>query len=92
MRIGGRGYLLSLFAWGQIGHTIVIDFNRYGPYFRYWRDPFDPQTPAQLAQRAAFTAAAAAWEALDPSQKLWWISRASTRHMTGKNLYMRSVL
>jgi hypothetical protein len=81
-----------MFAWGMIGGEIIYDYNRSGPYYRFYREPYDPRTPLQLAQRSAFSTAAAAWEAESPAVKAWWEKRARPRRMTGKNLYMRALL
>jgi len=54
--------------------------------------PFDPATPAQLARRAAFAAAVAAWHALSPPERAEYDARAKRMAISGFNLYLREVL
>jgi hypothetical protein len=51
--------------------------------------PLDPKTPAQLARRAHFAAAMAAWASLDPSQRAAWNADARPLKISGVNLYVR---
>ena len=51
--------------------------------------PINPQTPAQQANRAKFTAAMSAWGALTTEEKLVYTTRAKRRNMFGWGLFIR---
>jgi hypothetical protein len=55
---------------------------------RAYHIPADPRTPMQLALRARFAAATAAWQALDPYDRQDWRDRASSRGPTGYMLFV----
>lgn len=48
--------------------------NRFGQYMRTRATPVQPNTPAQLNQRARMTTNAAAWRALTDAQRAGWLS------------------
>lgn len=48
--------------------------NRYGQYYRNRSTPVQPNTPAQLNQRARFTTNAAGWRGLTDAQRAGWAS------------------
>lgn len=54
--------------------------------------PFDPQTPAQMARRAAFAAAVAAWQDLTPEQRETWRQPGKARNLSPFNAYLSATL
>jgi len=54
--------------------------------------PFNPQSEAQTAWRAIFTAGVSAWQALTESAKNVYRARAEYLPLTGFNLYLREHL
>lgn len=54
--------------------------------------PYDPKTPAQLARRALFADAQAAWYALDPAERATWTADAAPLSLTGRQLFTRSYM
>lgn len=54
--------------------------------------PIDPKTPAQLARRATFAAAVAAWHGLSPAQKASYARRGKSRNLPGYNLFISAYL
>ncbi len=84
-----------LFGWEQpyagiysVKHTLsgrkVSRMRQYGPS--------NPQTVAQQAWRAVFSAGRSAWASLTTLQKGAYNERARSSRMTGFNLYMREYL
>lgn len=55
-------------------------------------DFIDPATPAQLAQRARFTAGNAAWQALTTEEKATWNTRAAKGKRSGHQLFLSSTV
>ena len=51
--------------------------------------PYDPKTPAQLARRALFAAAQAAWYALTPAERATWTADADAYALTGRQYFTR---
>lgn len=54
--------------------------------------PTVPPSPAQLARRARFAAAVAAWHALTPAERAAYNERASKRAIAGFNLYLSETM
>lgn len=55
---------------------VVFSRNRGGAYTRNRTVPINPQSPAQVAQREALTAASRAWQDLSPAAKDAWNAAA----------------
>lgn len=51
--------------------------------------PHDPKTPAQLARRALFAAAQAAWYALTLPERATWTADADAYALTGRQYFTR---
>lgn len=54
--------------------------------------PDDPQTTAQLARRAVFAAAVAAWHALTPAERQAWAEQGKPRALPGYNWFISHYL
>ncbi|MGV7931174.1 MAG: hypothetical protein AB2L13_20105 [Spirochaetota bacterium] len=54
--------------------------------------PRDPKTESQLARRAAFGEAVAAWRSLSGGEKDAWRARGRARHRSGYNAFMAAFL
>lgn len=69
-------------ASGSIGGT-TFSHNRYGTYTRQRRSPVQPQTPPQVAQRAAFTFVSQYWRnTLTAAEREAWIDYAAQTPVT----------
>lgn len=69
-------------ASGSIGGT-TFSHNRYGTYTRQRRSPVQPQTPAQVAQRAAFTYVSQYWRnTLTAAEREAWVDYAAQTPVT----------
>jgi hypothetical protein len=84
--------LHSLTAHGSIGHTLTMLRQLGANIAKKKSKPTGPPTPAQIAQRAAYQAAVADWNALTPEQKLTWKTAADARAITPFNAYMSAAL
>lgn len=54
--------------------------------------PTDPRTPAQIARRAAFANAVAAWQATTPENRALWRIQGKARNLSGFNAYLSRAL
>ena len=90
-----RGPLLSVDAAGQVGGALCFRHHAGGVHVLPVAAPgsrtkgLKPST-AQLAQRARYRAANAAWRALSPEERAAWQARAKAgrRPQSGWNLYL----
>ena len=82
--------VLGWVVWGDLGPvTLYRDHQgKIVSYAKTW--PADPASDAQLAQRARYTAAAAAWQALTPPQRRQWelATRRGSLCLGGYALYV----
>lgn len=77
-------------ASGSVGGT-TYSHNRFGLYTRARRKPVNPNTPAQQAQRTAFSGASAGWRALtQPQRDAWSAYAASTpvKNALGQTVFL----
>lgn len=81
-------YALSLFAWGQLGRSIVLDYNRQGAYHRAYRIPSNFPSEARLQIWQVFSDARESWAGLTESQREAWNLKARGSPVMGVNLYM----
>lgn len=84
---------------GTIGGTIFSQ-NASGNYMKNYNTPTNPQSPAQLAVRAFFSAISTAWSGLTQVQRDGWSALAATLpfensvgdtyYLSGKGLFQKS--
>lgn len=88
--IPGLSLYLGLVAWGDIGETTVYKTKRGKVVWLKKTYPDKPASPKQLARRAIWSAAAAAWKALTATQRNQWelASRRASLCMHGFDLWM----
>jgi hypothetical protein len=55
---------------------------------RRWVRPYDPHTPAQIAQRARMAAGVAAWHALSPEARAAWRAAGKQRGIPAYNAFL----
>jgi hypothetical protein len=79
-------------AHGSIGGSVSFR-RRFGRViFEKKPEPKQPNSQAQLDQRAAFKAASDAWYGYDAASKLYFFSRAPQLGMTARNLFISATL
>ena len=90
-----RGPLLSVDAAGQVGGALCFRHHAGGVHVLPVAAPGSrtkglKPSAAQLAQRARYRAANAAWRALSPAERTEWQARAKAgrRPQSGWNLYL----
>ncbi len=66
----------------------ISNGGRYDRQRRAWVKPHDPMTPAQLARRAKFAAAVAAWHALTQTERDQYKSQAKNKSISAFNAYI----
>lgn len=59
---------------------------------RAWVIPFDPHTPAQVAQRATMRDGVAAWQALTPEAKAAWRAAGLARNLPAYNAFLSAYM
>lgn len=59
---------------------------------RAWVIPYDPRTPAQLAQRATMRAAVTAWQALPPPAREQWRDAGKNRGIPAYNAFLSAYM
>lgn len=82
--------LLGFVAWGDLG-PLTLYTNKRGRLVAFPKTfPKGEVSHEQTAQRAKFTAAAAAWQALTPSKRAQWelASRRASLCMHGYDLFV----
>lgn len=82
----------SLSARGSLGRVITIARHRAQLRAKTIPTPSDPQTDAQLAQRAHFSYCASAWNELTEPEKHYWRTLRYPPNLTGYQRYMRHCL
>jgi hypothetical protein len=88
--------LLSLNASGKFANTLVASTWKGKPVLRKYTVPANPNTSAQIAHRAKFTAAVAAWRTwfIDGDMRDAWTKLATKLGlvMSGFNLFTKNVV
>lgn len=88
--------LLSLNASGKFANTLVASTWKGKPVIRKYTIPANPNTSAQIAHRAKFTAAVAAWRTwfIDGDMRAAWTKLATKLGlvMSGFNLFTKNVV
>ena len=82
--------LLGLVAWGDIGELTTYVSKRGKIVWMFKTYPHKPTSPLQKERRDAWSAAAAAWNALTPAQRQQWdlATRRASLPLHGFNLWM----
>jgi hypothetical protein len=86
------GPLHSITASGSIGGTLTMLRQSMRNIAKKKSKPGGQPSAAQLARRAAYKTAAAAWSALTTEQKAAWKPAADAAQITPFNAYMRAML
>lgn len=88
--------LLSLNASGKFANTLVASTWKGKPVLRKYTVPANPNTAAQIAHRAKFTAAVAAWRTtwIDSTMRDAWTKLATKLGlvMSGFNMFTKQVV
>ena len=80
---------LSLGAHGSVGESITAQKRHNFSLVRAKPFPTDPQSSAQLAQRARYLAVIQFWNGLSAAQKQAWLTAARPYRMPGMSLFIR---
>jgi len=82
--------LLGLITWGDLAEFTIYRNRRHKIIWYPKSYPVANPTPYQLAARAAFTAASAAWRALSQAERDQWKLAAARASLcaTGYNAYL----
>ena len=90
------GPLLSLSASGKFANTLVASVWKGIPYMRQYVVPANPQTAAQVAHRALFTAGVSFWQTLKAvavMKTAWGVEAlVSPDTQSGFNVFMQNYL
>jgi len=90
------GPLMSQSASGTVGKDIEFRSTKHGPVITRQHRPGSINTsepsPAQLEQRAKFSAAASQWQLLTALQRQNYNDEAQQSRITGWNLYLSEQL
>jgi hypothetical protein len=85
-----QGPLHAEAAAGTLAGCLIYSSWRGRPYVKRYVVPRQPNTPAQLANQARFTAANDAWHDLTPEEQAAWESRGAPDNLPAYHAFMRA--
>jgi hypothetical protein len=86
------GPLYSATAHGTVGQLLTLLHQQGRGIAKKKSQPTGAPSPTQVARRAVYASAVAAWRALSAPEKLAWSAIGGTRRITGYNAYLSDAL